>query len=79
MLDKEFTYYLEHQEELVKQYNGKVIVIVGEEVVDSHPDNKTAYLEAIKKYEPGTFLLIHCTPGDEGYTYHQRSRIASTA
>lgn len=79
MLEKEFQYYLQNQEELVKQYNGKIIVIVDEKVVNSYPDNKTAYLASVKIYKPGTFLIIRCTPGDESYTIHQRSRIVATA
>ena len=33
MLEKEFNYYLEHQAELVPLYEGKYVMIVGEEVV----------------------------------------------
>ncbi len=79
MLEKEFQYYLKNQAELVKLYNGKVIVIVGEKVINAYPDNKSAYMDSIKTFEPGTFLIIRCTPGDENYTIHQRSRIVSTA
>ena len=32
-LEKEFKYYLEKQEELVKKYNGKVLVIKDCEVI----------------------------------------------
>lgn len=75
MLIKEFTYYRDHQEELIKKYNGKVIVIIGEVVVGEYTDKKEAYLDSIKKYKPGTFLIIECTPGADSYTIHQRSRI----
>lgn len=78
MLQREFQYYLDHQEELVKQYNGKIIVIVEDKVIKAYANKKDAYIESIKKYEPGTFLIIECTPGDESYTIHQRSRIVST-
>ena len=33
MLEKEFTYYLDHQSELVEKYNGKFLVIKGEDVI----------------------------------------------
>lgn len=33
MLEREFTYYLSNQEELVKKYRGKFLVIKNEEVV----------------------------------------------
>ena len=79
MLEKEFQYYLDNQEYLVKKYNGKVIVIVGEEVIDDYPDKKSAYLASIAKYKPGTFLIMLCSPGDNNYTIHRRSRIVATA
>jgi hypothetical protein len=75
MLLKEFQYYRDHQEELIKKYNGKIIVIVGEIVVGEYSNKKEAYIESIKKYKPGTFLIIECTPGADSYTIHQRSRI----
>ncbi len=33
MLDTEFKYYLENQAELVKKYNDRFIVIIGNEVI----------------------------------------------
>jgi hypothetical protein len=77
MLEKEFKYYLDHQEDLVKEYNGKVIVIVENRVIGEYNNKKDAYLNSIKDHKPGSFLIIECTPGADGYTYHQRSRIIS--
>jgi len=79
MLKKEFQYYIDNQKDLVKSYNGKVIVIVGEEVVGSYKTQKDAYIASIKKYKPGTFLIIKCTPGTDDYTISQRSRIIATS
>lgn len=78
MLEKEFKYYLDHQTELVENYNGKVIVIINDEVIGEYSNKKDAYLESIKKHKPGTFLIIECSPGNNGYTIHQRSRIIET-
>ena len=75
MLEKEFEYYTTHQEELLKQYNGSFIVIVGESVVGNYPDLPTAYNESKKKYELGTFLIQQCTPGKDSYTRKFRSRV----
>jgi len=36
MLDKEFSYYLANQNELLKKYNNRFIVIMGETVVDDY-------------------------------------------
>jgi len=76
MLDKEFNYYRNHQAELVQKYDGKFLVIkedIVEGVYDSHLE---AYTEAKKKYEVGTFLIQHCTPGIIGYTHSFHSRVA---
>jgi hypothetical protein len=68
MLDAEFKYYLDNQDEILKSYNGKVVVIKDDEVVDAYDDYQQAYFGSVKKYKLGTFLLQLCTPGDEAYT-----------
>jgi hypothetical protein len=75
MLEKEFQYYLDHQNELFQKYNNRVLMIVGEEVVGDYESYDTAYLEAIKRYTVGTFLLQVCTEGDSGYTQRFHSRV----
>ena len=44
-LEKEFNYYLEHQNELVEKYNGKFVVIKDRNVVGAFDSE----LEAIEK------------------------------
>ncbi len=78
MLEKEFQYYLDNQNELVNKHNGKVIVIVGKKVINEYPDKMEAYLDSIKTYKEGTFLIISCSPGGDDYTFSQRSRILAT-
>lgn len=68
MLDQEFKYYQEHQNELVKLYKDKHIVIVGEEVVGSYDSELSAYLDSKEKYGLGHFLIQLCEPGVESYT-----------
>ncbi|MBK5203583.1 MAG: hypothetical protein JJE45_07690 [Prolixibacteraceae bacterium] len=75
MLEKEFTYYIEHQEELVKKYNKRVLVIIGEKVVADYETEEKAYFESAKKYKVGTFLIQKCTPGKESYTQSFYSRV----
>lgn len=78
-LDKEFEYYLNHQDELVKIYNGKYIVIKGETVVGAYNSQTDAYFDSEKKYGLGNFLIQLCTPGKEAYTqtfYTNRVRFA---
>jgi len=68
MLSTEFKYFLDHQDELVKMYNNRVLVIIGEKVVGDYENFDQAFFQSIKKYEPGTFLLQECTEGEEAYT-----------
>ena len=46
MLDREFKYYLENQDELIEKYNGKYLVIVGEEVKGVYENEESAYVES---------------------------------
>ena len=77
MLPEEFQYYLDHQSELLKKYNGKFIVIKDEHVIGSYNSQSEAYDESIKTNELGTFLIQHCLPGSDGYTqtFHSRAII----
>lgn len=70
MLKEEFQYYLDNQNELLKQYKGKFVVIVGHSVVGAYRTFKDAVLRSAKKYALGTFLVQECTEGDEAYTDH---------
>ena len=75
MLEKEFKYYLDNQKKLVKKYNGKFIVIVGEEVVGSYDSEETAYFDSLKNYKEGTFLIQLCEPGEDSYSQSYHSRV----
>ena len=75
MLEKEFDYYLSHQDELVKKYRGKHVVIVGEEVIGAFEDEMEAIRETSKTHEMGTFFVQQCEPGDENYTQRFYSRV----
>jgi len=77
-LEKEFKYYLEHQEELVKKYNGKFIIIKNREVIGVFDSELEAIEKTAEKYELGTFLVQKCEPGSESYTetYHSRVTFA---
>ncbi len=67
-LKGEFDYFLEHHDELLKDYNGKHLVIKGEKVVGVYESEREAYFKSLDRHEPGTFLVRLCTPGDEAYT-----------
>lgn len=75
MLEQEFKYYLDNQDEIVKKYNGKVVVIIGQAVVGAFDNETEAYFSCLKKYELGTFLIQKCSPGNKDYTqtFHTRA------
>ena len=75
-LKKEFKYYLAHQDELVKEYNGKILVIKGQEVIGVYDTELEAITETQKNYKLGTFLVQRCEPGEDSYTHLYHSRIA---
>jgi len=57
MLEKEYDYFIRNKETLLKDYAGKFVVIVGEEIVGSYPRQEDALKEASQKYPLGTFLI----------------------
>lgn len=75
-LEKEFNYYLSRQDELVKKYNGKYVVIKGTKVLGAYDTEIQAITETSKKYELGTFLVQKCEPGEQSYTQTFHSRVA---
>lgn len=75
-LKKEFEYYIKHQRELVKQYNGKFIVIKNKTVIGAYDDEEAAIIETTKEHKMGTFLLQKCEPGAENYTQTFHSRVS---
>lgn len=74
-LDKEFDYYLEHQDELVKQYNGKIIVIKEGQVLGAYATHTEAIVETQKDHELGAFLVQAVSPGPSDYTQTFHSRV----
>jgi len=77
-LQSEFEFYLRQQPELVQKYNGRFIVIVGQEVIGAWDSQPEAILEASKTHELGTFLVQKVESGPEGYTrvFHSRAAFA---
>lgn len=75
MLEKEFEYYIKHQNELLQKYDNRYIVIVGSKVVGDYASNEEALVEAKKTFQLGSFLIQKCTEGDSAYTYTFHSRV----
>jgi hypothetical protein len=75
-LEKEFKYYLEHQDELVKKYYGKFVVIKDNKVIGAFDSELEAIEKTSETHELGTFLVQKCEPGSVGYTQTYHSRVA---
>ncbi|OHA18969.1 MAG: hypothetical protein A3C08_00785 [Candidatus Taylorbacteria bacterium RIFCSPHIGHO2_02_FULL_47_18] len=75
-LQIQLDYFKAHQNELVKKYDGKFLVIKDQEVHGVYDTEMEAYTDAKKKFEMGTFLIQLCLPGQESYTQTFHSRVA---
>ena len=75
-LEKEFQYYLKHQGELVKKFNGRFVVIKDGKVVGDFSNELTAITETQKNHRLGTFLVQKVEPGESGYSQTFHSRVA---
>ena len=74
-LDKEFRYYLDHQEEMVDQYNGCVLDIKNSLVIGVYDSEADAVSATRKEHKVGTFLVQRVSPGEKGYTQRFHSRV----
>ena len=73
-LHNEFQWYINHQDEMVQGYDGKVIVIKDGVVLGAFDDELIAITETRKDQEIGTFLVQRVSPGTDAYsqTFHSR-------
>ena len=75
LLEKEFDFYLAHQDEFVKKYGNKHIVIIDEQVLGAYDLEIQAIEETVKTHDLGTFLVQFCTPGKDTYSANLHSRV----
>ena len=73
-LESDFKYYIDHQDEMVDQYDGKVIVIKDEVVLGAYDSELAAVTETKKTHDLGTFLVQRVSSGntDISQTFHAR-------
>ena len=73
-LEKEFKFYIEHQDKMVEKYGGKIIVIKDGIVLGAYDDELAAITETRKTHELGTFLVQQVSAGSAAYsqTFHSR-------
>ena len=67
-LRDEFHYYLEHQADFVKKYDGKVIALKEHKVLGAYESYIDALVETTKEHEEGTFMVQRVSEGEEDYT-----------
>ncbi len=74
-LQKEFQHYIDHQDELVREYDGKFIVIKDGQILGAYDDELQAVAETQKTDELGTFLVQRVSRGTGDYTQTFSSRV----
>ena len=75
-LKKEFEYYLAHQEEFVREHNGRVVVIKDQKLIGVFDTPLEAVTEVKKQFALGTFLVQRVSPDASEYTHTFHSRVA---
>ena len=73
-LSRQLEYYKAHQEEFLRDYEGKALLIHNEQLVNAFDSRTDAYQYGKRNFKPGTFFIIRCTPGDSEYTMSYTSR-----
>jgi len=67
-LEREFEFYVAQQEQLVRQYEGKFLVIRHCEVIGAYEDEMEAIQRTAATHPLGSFLIQKCEPGRDSYT-----------
>lgn len=61
--------YIENQDKLLEEHNGQIIAVQDGNFLGDYPDELAAYRDMVKRgIKQGDFLIVRCTPGNEGYT-----------
>lgn len=68
MFKDELEFFIANQDDLVQRYNGKVLVIKGQEILGVYETTLDAYLDAQKEHALGTFMIQPCAPGPDAYS-----------
>ncbi len=76
VLKDEFEFYLANQDNMVKKYDGKVVVIKNHKVLGVYDSELAAFTATVKDHERGTFMIQRVSEGDEAYTATFNSRVA---
>lgn len=69
-------FYIEHQDNLVKKYDGQFIVLYNGKFVKNFKDLDSALSFGVPKYGKGNFSIQEVSPGPESYTATFHSRVS---
>ena len=76
LLKKEFEHYIKNQNNFIKNYKGKFIVLKNKTVIGSYDSQLDAYEKTKEEHKPGTFLIQFVEKGKENYTQTFYSRVS---
>ena len=65
---EELDFFISNQEDLVRDFQGKFLVLKGKKLLGVYPDALSAYIETQKEHPAGSFMIQPCIPGPEAYT-----------
>ncbi len=74
-LEKEFEFYLANQDEMVRKYDGKVVVIKNGEILGVYESELDAFTTTSKVHEEGTFMIQRVSEGERDYAASFSSRV----
>ena len=75
-LEQDFQFYRTHQDEMVAQYDGRVVAIKNGVVLGDYGSYLEALTETAKAHDEGTFLLQKVSEGGADYTSTYSSRVS---
>lgn len=78
-LENEFKFYVKNQDELIKKYNGKIIVLKNSEIIGVFDSEIEAIQKTSEHHKLGTFLVQKCEPGKDSFTQTYHSRVVFQA
>lgn len=64
-LDRNYQYFLNNRDNIVREYYGRFVIIHEEKVVSNHDSELKAYLEGKEEFGLGNFIIQYAVPEDE--------------
>ena len=68
LLDQEFDYFIENQQDIFKKYGNKYVIIKDKQVAASFEDEITAIIESRNKFDKGTYIIQKSGPDSSVYS-----------